>query len=166
MIQYLQKTKYDCGIRALCYVLQVPYEDMKKIWNWNEHNDFRDNFKDSPIHHYNVMFKLNTKHRNLSLTEILEGNYVASKTMVLIHFEENPYTLQHWVVLEKPNEYSKTEDKIFMNYGDGTIHGVTKNDFIKLFTGGFPNCAYIVGEGECKLSWYEKLYCAFINLFV
>jgi hypothetical protein len=86
--------------------------------------------------------------------------------MALIHLEENPVLYQHWVILVDPLKYTKHPDLLAIDYGDGTVRLIAKTDFQKLMQSGFPECAYIVGEGISKISWYEKMYCKLIGLFV
>lgn len=163
-IIYKQKTKYDCGIRALSFVLQIAYEELCEIWEWENYGDFRDNLKDSHFQHFCVLDKLQTKYKRITIDDILCGNFTSNKTMCLIHFDKNPYLYQHWVVLTKdPNG---DNDFILAHYGDGTLRRFLKKNFIELFNSGWPKCAYVVGEGETVTPWYQKLYCALINIFL
>lgn len=163
-ITYRQKTKYDCGIRALSFILQIDYDELKYIWGWENYNDFRDNLKDSPYHHFSLLDKLHTKYKRVTIDDILSGNYTSNKTMCLIHFDKNPYLYQHWIVLTKSS--AENDEFIYAHYGDVTIRKFLPSDFTKLFNYGWPQCAYIVGEGESITPWYQKLYSVLIDIFI
>lgn len=148
----------------MSFILQIPFDELKYIWEWEDYEDFRDDLKDSHFQHFCVLDKLNTKYKRITLEDILNSNFKSDKTMCLIHFEKNPYLYQHWVVLSKP--HNGYPDMIYAHYGDGTTRVFTKSVFAKLFNSGWPQCAYIVGEGETITHWYQKLYCALINLIL
>lgn len=163
-IIYRQKTRYDCGIRALSFILQIDYNELKYLWDWEDYGDFRDNLKDSPYHHFCLLDKLHIKYKRITLDDILSGNYTSNKTMCLIHLDKNPYLYQHWIVLTK--DPKKNDDFIYAHYGDGNVRLFLPKDFVKVFNSGWPQYAYIVGEGETVTPWYQKLYSMFVNLLL
>lgn len=152
----------------MAFILQIPFNELKYIWKWEDYEDFRDNLKDSHFQHFCVLDKLNTKYKRITLDDILNGNFKSDKTMCLIHFDKNPYLYQHWIVLTKDigNSSYISKDYIYAHFGDGTTRVFTKSVFAKLFNSGWPQCAYVVGEGETVTPWYQKLYCALINIFL
>jgi hypothetical protein len=161
---YKMENNYDCGPCAVAFAIcnfdnqfAIPFSDelklIKERWGWNDHNNAWDNLQDSPWHHFAVLktSKYNWKIRTCG--EVLGDQCGNNKTVILIHSPSHPYLQQHWVVL-----HGTGPDSVFVHWGDGEIRAISKKDFAVWYAGGSPACAYEVGIGNGKLTWYQKFY--------
>ena len=81
------------------------------------------------------------------------------KTIVLIHGTGgvlNALTKQHWAVLAP----GAPAGQVYLYLGDiAQPHWYTVEQFQKLYSGGTPACAYVVGECEVPvLSWRQRVW--------
>lgn len=160
MTSYSMEEKYDCGPAALAFVTGQPLQIIKKLWEWRGHGDQRDNIYDTPWNSFSLLSKLKIKFQICNCSKIVQGKASNDKTIILIHNPASPILLQHWVVL-----HSVTPTHVLVHWGDGSIKAFPKDQFQKLYAGGTPACAYEVGIGNYKLSWYQRLYVKLTGVF-
>ena len=175
MITTKMHDQFDCGMACLEYTTPFTYERLKEVWGWRNYNDIRDNLLDSPYHHDTVLSRLGVKHLTVDANDIMDGKCDLNKTVILLHFSKEPEvrnflsfldqsiqaTLQqHWVVLNMVGN-----GFVQVHWGDGQCRPIPFQTFKKMYTDGFPNCAYIVGKGSTYLPWYAKLYARITGKF-
>lgn len=154
-------THTDCGPAALAFVTGEGYDRLCGLWGWKNHGDQRDNLLDSPWHHFSALEKLRLPFRIVTCGTILRGEATPNKTMILLHNLENPILVQHWVVLA-----GIESDAALVHWGDGSIKRFSREAFEKAYSAGTPACAYEVGKGKYKLSWYQRLWVMLTGKFI
>lgn len=158
---YSQMNKTDCGPAAVAFVTGQPLQTVKKLWGWHDYNDERDNLLDSPWHAFALLEKLKLQFQICNCSKIIQGKALPNKTVILIHNPSNPILQQHWCVL-----YGNDNENVFLHMGDGKVHSISKDKFQKLYSNGTPSCAYEVGIGNYKLSWYQRWYAWLTGKFI
>lgn len=158
---YLMQTQTDCGPAALSFATGVDYSRVCSSWGWENHGDVRDDLLDSPWHHFAVLEKLRIQFQIVTCGAIMAGKCGPNKTVILLHNLESPFLKQHWVVLESANpEY------VSVHWGDGSVKRFAHAAFQKAYSAGTPACAYEVGKGRYKLSWYQRLWVTLTGRFI
>ena len=124
---------------------------------------------DTPYDHFGLLEAIGRKYRILTVGMIRDGACFANKTAILIHFPDPgtaprglfswlwrllfPLMHQHWVILKEVRS-----DRVSVWYG-GTGPDQTKtwtwDEFIKLYAGGWPACAYEIDKGDGKLTRWQ-----------
>ena len=136
---------------------------------WNSYNDSRDNALDTPWNHFALLAKLNIPWKIRTCGEILNGTAKPEKTIILIHAlpgegflgKLNPLFSQHWVILQSVNP-----THVLVHFGNNTIRQYTHEVFQRLYSGALPACAYEVGIGSTKLTWYQRAYAYLTGKFI
>jgi hypothetical protein len=167
-MEYLMMYPNDCGPAVLSAVTGKSREEIYRAWGIKNILEFRD-LHDTPINHFACLSKLGIPWKIRTLGDIFHGFIVPNKTIVLLHSLPKdgivgslaPLLSQHWVVLE----YASQVD-VKVHWGDGTIKYFKRATFEKLYSGAIPACAYEVGIGSTKLTWYQKFYAWLTGKFV
>lgn len=150
---YIMRTENDCGPAALVAATSRSYEEIMAAWP----SRFLGNDDDSPWHHDGCLAKLEIPRRIVTCGEILDCKCPTDRTIILLHALNNPYLTQHWAVLAAVDPLTQ---RVSIHMGDGeSPRAFSFDTFTKLYAGGAPACAYVVGEGDVpRLSWYKRLY--------
>jgi hypothetical protein len=150
---YTMQTEYSCGPDAVAFSADIPRPVVYNAFGWKDRNNPLDNLHDTPAHHFIALRNLNIQYKKTSCTEILGGKGINGKTIILLHNKIHPFIVQHWAVL-----FGVDNTFVFLHYGDGKIHQVTRASFVQLYTKGWPNCAYTIFTSEqSALKWWERL---------
>ena len=160
-MQYLMKTKTDCGPAAISAITDKPYTEVCQAMKWANHGDGRDNLLDTPMNHFAALAKLGVPHRIVTCGQILAGECKNNKTVILIHAQGFPgsWLSQHWVVLE-----SVTPVRIAVHNGIGGIWGFTPAEFASAYSRGGPTAtAYEVGMDGKKPSGLIARFGSFLS---
>jgi hypothetical protein len=160
-IPYKMETGYDCGPRALSSATSIPYEKIIEEWQWRDYNDFRDNAKDTPWHHFNVLQKLKIPFKRYKPIDVIEKRCAGEKTLILFHDPASPFLSQHWVLLKHV-----ADEEIHIDLGNGKVGCYTPETFLKYADASWPIVVYTVGSGDDKNTWYQDLLVWVTNLFL
>lgn len=138
-IQYVMLNQFDCGPCCVSSVTGIPIGEIKHVWGWKDFNSELDDVLDTPLSHYAILNELGIKYKIVNCGEILSGNAIPRRTVILIHGLIKPFLNQHWVVLY---DYPASNTvKLLM--GDSELpKSFTFDNFQKLYSGGTPACAY------------------------
>jgi hypothetical protein len=143
----------DCEVAAIATALQISYDEAKSALRWqtlpfNANNPIYGN----PYNLYIALINLNHWKSNKTLTQLLKGDYIPYKTIVLLHDPKSPIMKQHWVVLgAKRHDHGGFE--VF--WGDSEQpRFITEKMLKEYFLAGWPNCAFTI----CKASVYRLIW--------
>lgn len=141
MIIGIQKNDTDCEVAALSSACQKTYEEVYKAEGRRElPGKLNDPVWGNPETLYLTLIKLGFWKRNITWNMLLNKQAEVNKTVILIHFAENPILYQHYIVLA---EYVEGGFRCY--WGDSVIpRFITTNQMKDYFLGGFPNCAFQV----------------------
>lgn len=170
---YYQRTPDDCGPAAISAVTGIRYDEVLKDWPGGWLDSDRGNFgvpNDTPYDHGMFLESKKIPYRYVSFSEIVSDKCIGNKTIILLHLQNfgdkktfwqkikdyfYPTFNKHWVVL---HSVSVERNTISLYWGNGEIKTYTLEHFEKLFKGAWPRCAYIVGQGNSKQSFFTKLF--------
>lgn len=175
MQTYTQQTKSSCGLDALVFASGKPVADVMKAWGISDIQKFG-NLQDSPWSHFVAMEKLKVKFQLIGSSDICNSKGFPNQTVILIHnvpvdaevrsiFTELSAFLhtnleEHWIVLE-----SVVANTIRFHAGDGSIKQMRHDQFKRIFDAGVVRCAYVVGRGNYRLSWFQRLWATITGKF-
>lgn len=150
---YNMKTKVDCGLAAQAFVRSVinktsfdeEYEKLNNKWKMPKSPSFLSDFRDFPGTHYRMMTKDKISWK-LIIPETLLLHCVPNQTIALLHgltIQNSPTLDQHWAVIKECNK-----DFVTIHIGNGKSYQFPYQKFRSLYYRGWPNCMYVMGEGE------------------
>jgi hypothetical protein len=146
----------DCEVAAIATALQISYDDAKSALRWqklpfNANNPIYGN----PYNLYIALMNLNHWKANKTLTQLLKGDYIPYKTIVLLHDPKSPIMKQHWVVLgAKRPDHGGFE--VF--WGDSEAPRLITESMLKeYFLAGWPNCAFQPYKASAWRILWEKI---------
>ena len=146
----------DCEVAAIATALQVSYDEAKSALRWqklpfNANNPIYGN----PYNLYIALINLKYWKANKTLTQLLKGDYIPYKTIVLLHDPKSPIMKQHWVVLgAKKQDHGGFE--VF--WGDSeSPRFITEKMLKEYFLAGWPNCAFEPYKANITRIWWEKI---------
>jgi hypothetical protein len=151
---YRMRTDSDCGPAALAELVGLPYERVMAKWpgGWlNNAMGGRLAPNDTPYDHFVLLNRVGMPFRIVTLGMILNGECANNKTAILIHNLKKPILSQHWVIL------AGVSGDVSLHMGDGTVKGFSPALFSDLYSKGWPACAYEIGKGGYKVSWWQRL---------
>jgi hypothetical protein len=154
-IPYRMRTAVDCGPAAISSATGIDYEKILASWpgGWLGSGFGRAGIpNDTPFDHFAILQKLGIPWRLATCGEILAGKCPDRRTIVLIHYPDCPIIKQHWVILR-----GVTPGTASIDMGNGAISLQTRASFSGLYADGWPACAYVVGEGSGRLSWWQSI---------
>ena len=157
-----QRSSADCEESALATASGESYEAAKKAIGKAQMlpEGANDPLFGNPENMRAAIERLGYKPIRRTYGDIVNRIAIPGKTMVLLHLPEAPTLRQHWVVLE-----SVGAGHVAFHWGDGTVKGFRFEQFLKLFTGGFPNAALEVGPFQGKIGRFQQVLNWFKNLF-
>lgn len=134
------KEDRDCHVAAIATACDVDYDTAKKALS---HVDLLGPLESpifsNPWNLYRALLNLGYWKRNITLADLLTGNFAPMKTIVLIHYPDNPLLQQHWVVHAG---ISKAGNHIML-WGDGDKPHLISPDRLKEYMlKAWPNCAF------------------------
>lgn len=151
--KYDQRVANSCGPDAFAFAAQLDQNVVDNAWDIDDINQFHD-LKDSPWHHFVVAESLGIPFRTLTLAQVLAGDFQQDRCMTLIHDPENPLLAQHWIVV-----HSIEGDKVRFYDGKRPLPvQVSKSLMTSMYAAGSPACAYELGRGDQKTTWYQRWY--------
>lgn len=157
MQQYLMRTDSDCGPAALAAVLNESYENLLDRWpgGWKDGDrGILGAPNDTPYDHFSLLAGMGIPWQVRTCREILAGEATNDKTLILLHALDHPYLSQHWVVLKEVTPVLVT---VWWGKPECQVKQFTAENFRQLYAGGWPACAYEIGIGDTKLSWWQRL---------
>ncbi len=150
------QTNYDCGpvasynaIKKFKPDLNLSYAHFKRRWKWKDTNSYKDNLRDQPGHHIEILRKLNIPYRRTTAEEIIKIKCPIGQTVILLHDPDDPILTQHWCRYIGRDEGRAV---IFVDWGNGKTRAFSFSKLIEMFKAGAPDFAYVVGEHE-KSRW-------------
>lgn len=151
------KEDRDCHVAAIATACDVNYDTAKKALS---HVDLLGPLESpvfsNPWNLYRALLCLGFWKRNITLSDLLEGNCKPGKTIILLHMPESPTLQQHWVVWG-----GISVGRHLLYWGDSeTPRAVTPVKLKDYFLLGNPNCAFEVYKANAL-----KLLCKRIELF-
>lgn len=175
MIPYVMLSDIDCGPAALHSVTGLAYRSILSSWpgGWSESND-RGPLgvpNDTPWDHFALLADRGIPFRIVTCGDILEGRAPRDRTLVLMHAVAPigpeatvwerlkslvvPIMGQHWVIFHGVSP----EGNIGLWTGNPRkpLVWLPPDDFAEGYSAGWPACAYCVGEGSTRLSWWQRL---------
>lgn len=151
----------DCAVAALATAAQVSYEEAEKaLMRVDLPGDLESPVFENPENLRMAIERLGFKPINRTFNDITRGIAAKNKTIVLLHSPANPFLKQHWVVLEDVIPW-----RVSFHWGDGTVKGYTIDQFRVMFTKGFPNAAWEVGEFQGKKYLLQQVLDIFKRIF-
>jgi len=155
----LMRTKTDCEVASIATATGKTYEESKKalswrdLWSWLENPVFG-----NPWNLYLSLIWLGFWKRNIVLNDLLSGNCIPGKTVVLVHDSKNSNFSQHWVVWG--GVYLGMH---LLYWGDSKIARIVSPGRLKdYFLKGNPNCAFEVYRASIWRIVYEKIKSIFL----
>ena len=146
----------DCEVAAIATALQISYDEAKSALRWqklpfNANNPIYGN----PYNLYIALINLKHWKANKTLTQLLKGDYIPYKTIVLLHDPKSPIMKQHWVVLgAKGRDHGDLE--VF--WGDSASpRRITEKMLKEYFLAGWPNCAFTIYKASVYRLIWEKI---------
>lgn len=166
MTPYRMRTPQSCGPDAVVAASGRTATEVDAAWGICHIASFGD-LLDSPWHHWVAIERLGLHWQLLTLQQILSGEFVRGKAIILLHAPDDPATLepeqltkQHWAVVESVNPSTRTVD-IWL--GDGLLRSKPLEWIIAAYSRGTPACAYEIGRGNGRTTWYQRLYVMLTN---
>lgn len=158
---YKMRTKIDCGLAAQAYVRSImnqttydeEYDKLDLKWKMPITDHWTSNLRDLPGTHYRMMSKDSIKWK-LVIPEHLILRCIPNQTIVLLHglsIEESPTLDQHWAVVSYCDR-----DFVIIHLGNGKTYKFDMPIFRNLYYRGWPNCMYVMGEGETNQHKFEQ----------
>ena len=145
----------DCEVAAIATALQISYDEAKSALRWqklpfNANNPIYGN----PYNLYIALMNLKHWKANKTLTQLLKGDYIPYKTIVLLHDPKSPIMKQHWVVLG--NRLSNKQYEIY--FGNDELPEIVSDTTLKgYFLAGWPNCAFSIYKASVYRLMWEKI---------
>ena len=172
-MQYLLRQSSSCGPDCLAAVTGRSHADVDAAWGIRDISKFSD-LQDSPWAAFSALAALGIPWKIRTCGDILNGIAKPEKTIILIHALAtpglvgalSPFLNQHYVALKAVSTgfvtcYFGAKDA----KGDDT-RTWTFDTFSKIYSGGSPACAYEVGIGDTKLTWYQWAYAKLVGKFI
>ena len=163
----LMQNDNDCGPVAEANAMGLVLADVKKKWGWKDHNSWRDDVLDSPLHHMKCHLDWGFQPKVRICHDILEGRATPGKTVVLVCPDAaSPVLTEHWVVYLG----RAATGQLQFNWGysaDGDpnhyIRELTDADFQAMYSHGPIACALepVKTGGISSLSWVQEEYIKF-----
>lgn len=154
---YLMRQEADCGPAALAEATGLAYETVMSKWP----GGWRDNAmggrilpNDTPLDHFQFLASVGMPFKIVTCGEILRGEAANGKTVILLHDLKSPLLKQHWVILAGVGG----NGTMSLHMGDGTVRGFSRDLFADLYAKGWPACAYEVGRGQYRVTWWQRLW--------
>ena len=138
-------------------------QDIKKFFNLG----------DTPLNAFSALEKMKVPHEIISFRDILSGRAIKGQTLILIHnigkdaevrsiFTEMAKFIrtnleEDWIVFESLVRIGDTV-QVRCFFGDGTIKQMRSETLDKMMNSGIVRCAYVVGRGSHKVSFWAKLW--------
>lgn len=178
---YEMRRPDDCGPAAIAAVTRMAYSDVIKDWpgGWLSTDKGKLGIpNDTPWDHAVFLESKNLRFRYVSFEDIATDKCVGNRTIILLHLLDigekktffqkikqffYPTFNKHWVVL---HSVSTERNTISLHWGNGEIKTHTLEHFKKLFKGAWPICAYIVGDGDTKMSWFTRTFAKLTGRFI
>lgn len=147
-----QMTNYECGPKALFAALKkhspefkMTYEEFLRYWKWPDTGTFRDNMRDQPGDHLQVLRNLKIQHRRVDIDDLINNRWPEGKTVVLLHDPADPILTQHWVRMIR---FDRLSGRYHFDWGDGEMRNCSAEKLKESFEAGQPDYAYCLGESE------------------
>jgi hypothetical protein len=160
------RTPRSCGPDAVAAASGRSAIEVDAAWGIRHIASFGD-LQDSPWHHWVVLERLGLKWQPRTLQQILSGEFVRGKAVVLLHASDDPATLepeqltmQHWAIIESIDTSAQA---VNIWLGDGLLRSKPISWLTKAYSRGSPACAYEIGRGDGRTTWYQRLYVAITN---
>jgi len=163
----LMREDRDCQVAAIATACGVSYEQAKKA---TMHRDLM-GFLESPVfgnplNLYLSIAKLGFWKKNVTLSELVSGDVVNGKTIVLVHDPDSPNFNQHWVVYGGVVDSLEGGAKRYiLHWGTGnTPKIVTEQKLKDLYEKGWPNCSFTVYKANVFKVMLERIKLFFARL--
>lgn len=146
----------DCEVAAIATALQISYDEAKKALDWHRlPNGLENPVFGNPWNLYRALIDFGYWKMNKTLTQLLKGDYIPYKTLVLLHDPESPIMKQHWVVLgAKGRDHGGLE--VF--WGDSEApRFITEKMLKEYFLAGWPNCAFTVYKANALHLLFRRI---------
>jgi hypothetical protein len=145
----------DCEVAAIATALQISYDEAKKLLDWRRLPKGLENpILGNPWNLYRALVDAGYWKSNKTLTQLLKGDYIPYKTIVLLHDPKSPIMKQHWVVLG--NRLSNKQYEIY--FGNDELPEIVSDTTLKgYFLAGWPNCAFSIYKANITRIWWEKI---------
>jgi hypothetical protein len=155
MLPVLMQKENDCEVAALATACAVTYDQAKKALGWQDLPGGAENpIFGNPWNLYWALLNLGFWKKNVTLTQLLKGEAEPGKTVVLVHFPEQPTLKQHWVGWGG----RKIDGAHTLYWGKSELPVHVKDNVLKdLFKRGWPNCAFSVYKASAWRILWEKL---------
>lgn len=173
----------NCGIVAVQIATGKTYSEIKNAWagGWDGNDSGTLMLpNDTPEDHYATLEKLGIPYHRINVNDVLNGNAVPGKTVLLLHDAAPPrnflyriinlvrgFFVQHWVVFKGMDDYGR----FIIDWGfwktspEGKqiadIRTFSRDKLHAMLKGSYPRAAYIVGEGTAKQHWFWKWWANF-----
>lgn len=176
MIPYLMETATDCGPRTMRSMTGLPWERITGAWPGGWRGGSGDTGplgvpNDTPWDHLGALESLGIAYRVVTCGQILAGEARPEKTAILLHFDMPegsargwlawfwrllwPVLRQHWVILR---EVTPTTVSVWYGgAGPDQSRTWTHAEFARLYSAGWPACAYEIGRGTGRLTAWQRL---------
>lgn len=164
MIPYQMRTENSCGPDAMACACNIDHAAIDRAWGIEKIGLFN-NAADTPWNHFAALAKLNMPWKIRTCGDIQASRCTNQKTVILVHSLDHPLLAQHWVVLNAVYP----DGTVSVHWGDGALKVFNSTAFQRLYSGGKnigPQCAYEVGIGATRLSWYQRFYAWLTGKFV
>jgi hypothetical protein len=153
------REKRDCHNAAIATACGVSYEQASKA---TRHIDLPGPLESpvfsNPWNLYRALLNLGYWKRNVTLTDLLTGNFTPMKTIVLVHDPDDPLFSQHWTVHAG---ISQAGNHLLL-WGDNIVPRIVSPAKLKIyFKRGWPNCAFEV----YKASIWRLIFQRLLSLF-
>jgi hypothetical protein len=155
----LMQTKTDCEVAAVATATETTYDKAKKALSWRDLPGGAENpVYGNPWNLYRALLNLGYWKRNVTLTDLLTGNFTPMKTIVLVHDPDDPLFSQHWTVHAG---ISQAGNHLLL-WGDNIVPRIVSPAKLKIyFKRGWPNCAFEV----YKASIWRLIFQRLLSLF-
>lgn len=177
MRPYIMLEESDCGPGIEVSLCDLPREEILAKWpgGW-QGGDAGDRGRlgapnDTPWDHFALLQSLKRKFQIATCEGIIRGEFPVDKTAILLHEGEPipPKTWwekicawfrgtyrQHWVILQAV-EPGKDVSVWSGRKGEDAIWHFTAEAFRLAYSRGWPNCAFEVGRGSGKITFWQSL---------
>lgn len=138
MVNKVVKMRYDtdCEVAMLATECKLSWETVRNALNWKQLKYGLENpFFGNPYNVYLALIKLGFWKQNINWKQLQTD----IECCVLIHFPEEPYLKQHWIV----RHHIDSDGNHYCYFGKSNDFTVISNHKMKkLFLSGYPNCAF------------------------
>ena len=145
----------DCEVAAIATALGITWDESQKLLDWRRLPKGLENpILGNPWNLYRALVDAGYWKANKTLTQLLKGDYIPYKTIVLLHDPKSPIMKQHWVVLG--NRLSNKQYEIY--FGNDELPEIVSDTTLKgYFLAGWPNCAFSIYKASVYRLIWEKI---------